>query len=307
MRLLNARTRKLEDFFNKKIPTYAILSHMWGKDELTFGDIPRNKEVPSTKKIDGLCNQASKDRHRYVWIDTLCIDKSSSAELSDSINSMFRWYQRAKVCYVLEDVSQGEEQMFQRSRWFKRGWTLQELLAPYHLTFFDQSWTWIGDVEKDCSHTHLPFVMAVSSTTKIPVNYLNGTSFLSRASVAQKMSWAAGRQTTREEDQAYCLLGIFDINMTMLYGEVHRAFNRLQEEIMRSSDDHTLFAWGYDPIPFRRYSSLKGSPCSATSVFSLNLRTHLQDVVKWCFTNPPSTKQFTINDKQGCLYQSALP
>ena len=116
---------------------------------------------------------------------------------------------------------------FRRCKWFTRGWTLQELLAPTNLIFFDKEWNLRGlkmDLEEE-----------IEAITGINRWVLNGSTPLSTIPLAKRMSWAAGRQTTRIEDMAYCLLGIFDINMPMIYGEGSRAFIRLQEEILKKN------------------------------------------------------------------------
>ena len=174
------------------------------------------------------------------WIDSCCIDKSSSAELSEAINSMYRWYSDAQVCYAfLFDVwdTSGQDphelgSEFRRSKWFTRGWTLQELLAPSTLVFFDRDWKDIG--------TKSSLKDLLESITGVKEEHLFDCR---KASVAQKMSWAAIRETTRVEDQAYCLMGLFQVNMPPLYGEGERAFLRLQSEILRTSDDASIFAW----------------------------------------------------------------
>ncbi|KAK7946971.1 heterokaryon incompatibility protein-domain-containing protein [Apiospora aurea] len=220
MWLLNSATNQLKNFISDdEIPDYAILSHTWGEEEVTFqhwqaayssdaqlGGFPddwrqRNQDILHRMRGYGkiaMCQKmALKDGIEWVWVDACCIDKQSSAELSEAINSMYRWYKKSRVCYTyLRDVLRLEEG--KDSRWFQRGWTLQELIAP-------------TDV----------------------------------ASVAMRMSWAARRSTSRTEDAAYSLLGIFDINMPLIYGEGEKAFKRLQEEILRRNpEDHTLFAWG---------------------------------------------------------------
>jgi hypothetical protein len=174
------------------------------------------------------------------WIDTCCIDKTSSAELTEAINSMFNWYRDAQICYAyLQDVENDEDpshpsSTFSRSRWFTRGWTLQELIAPPKLLFLSKDWREIG------SRSDLVDVIAdITSIDKFLFEY----GILGRYSTAQRMSWASRRKTTRVEDQAYCLLGLFGVNMPLLYGEGQRAFVRLQEEIMKHSDDHSIFAW----------------------------------------------------------------
>jgi hypothetical protein len=236
---------KLHSFQEGKTPDYVILSHTWHDDEVLFEDlqdISRASKKAGFAKIRFCCNQALKDHVKFVWIDTCCIDKTSSTELSEAINSMYRWYREAIECYAyLIDVSisaDWEAEMV-HSRWFKRAWTLQELLAPrWLLTFYSTEWNKIGT----CRNLRT----VVSKATGIDEEYLPGV--LSRdihtASVAKRMSWAAKRKATRTEDIAYSLFGIFNVNMPLLYGEgQQKAFRRLQEEIMKSSDDHTLFAW----------------------------------------------------------------
>lgn len=174
-------------------------------------------------------------------ISSCCIDKRSSAELSEAINSMYRWYESAAVCYVyLADVSSAPDSEqglleFRNSRWFTRGWTLQELLAPRNVLFFSQSWTHLGNREN--------LQTLISGITGIETDFLLGQD-LEFASVAKKMSWAAYRNTSRIEDIAYCLLGIFDVNMPLLYGEGKKSFLRLQEEVYRASGDDSIFSWG---------------------------------------------------------------
>jgi hypothetical protein len=160
------------------------------------------------------CAQAATDGFELVWIDTCCIDKTKSAGLSEAINSMFNWYRDATECYIyLADVT-GVHDM-DKSRWFTRGWTLQELIAPESAIFFNKEWSDFG--------TKSSLAENISSITNIPVQVLlhqKGP----RYSVAQVMSWTAKRQTTRVEDLGYCLLGIFGVNMPMIYGEGEQAF-----------------------------------------------------------------------------------
>lgn len=255
MRLLHTTTFQIEEFFGN-IPAYAILSHTWDERELTFQDLQRAnfRDLPGFSKIHGCCERAREDGHAYVWIDTCCIDKTSSAELSEAINSMFQWYSQAKICYTyLSDVTGGwqgvqqNEERFISARWFTRGWTLQELLAPYHLVFYDSTWELIGfrdfrsgigyrwSILKPDTGDLEPLIKKATGIQDFQ-NYRN-------ASVARKMSWAASRSTTREEDRAYSLMGLFGVNMPPLYGEGSRAFYRLQLEILKDSDDETIFAW----------------------------------------------------------------
>ncbi|KAI0156221.1 heterokaryon incompatibility protein-domain-containing protein [Pestalotiopsis sp. NC0098] len=249
MRLINAVTLKVESYKSAAdAPKYAILSHTWGETEPTFAQGTsrltrlRKTRLPGFSKVLGTCKQARRDGISYIWVDTICIDKSSSSELSEAINSMFAWYKLAEVCYAyLSDVPShysgqvDQLDLFTQSRWFKRGWTLQELLAPHHVIFFTASWTVIGSRNALAS--------TIATITGIDHRCLTKEIKLRDCSVAQKMSWAADRSTTREEDIAYSLLGIFRINMPLVYGEGRRAFTRLQEEIIRAYDDQSILAF----------------------------------------------------------------
>lgn len=239
MRLLNTSTLRLEEFSSRP-PPYAILSHTWGAEEISFQDINAAGPGPVTKagfeKVEKACTQAQLHALRYIWVDTCCIDKSSSAELSEAINSMFRWYRDAECCYAyLADVDCDED--FAHSRWFTRGWTLQELLAPSEVIFFTREWAVLGRKQD--------LAGAISDVAGINSYYLQkSVSRIREASIAERMSWASRRVTTRTEDMAYCLMGIFDVNIPLLYGEGERAFTRLQMEIMAHSGDQSIFAWG---------------------------------------------------------------
>ena len=253
MRLLHAEFLCFEEFFDDEIPPYAILSHRWEGKEVTFHEFEAAKERdgPEFRKIKNFCSLVrQRVKLRWVWIDTCCIDKKSSAELSEAINSMFQWYKHAAVCYAyLSSVVAGpwtvQKQQFRQSPWFTRGWTLQELIAPTLVYFLDRQWNIIGEKSE--------LAAEISAITHIGHDYLNLSSgrriSLGQTSIATKMSWASKRETSRLEDMAYCLLGIFEINMPLLYGEGRKAFMRLQLEIIRNSDDETIFAWS-NPDPY---------------------------------------------------------
>ncbi|OAA63620.1 Heterokaryon incompatibility [Niveomyces insectorum RCEF 264] len=285
MRLLHTATLRLRSFPSSEsaaLPSYAALSHTWGKeaDEVHFHDIrDESRPLPEHKagfqKLRGGCRQAQLDGYDFIWIDTCCIDKTSSAELSEAINSMFAWYRQADTCYAyLEDVVKADaNQPLHRSRWFTRGWTLQELIAPPDVVFYDSAWKKLGQRNHMASQALLTEITGISGTV------LNRTSLeacsaaagqhahhrlrggrcvapgchgepdalgriLGDYSAAQKMSWLSRRTTTRVEDLAYCLLGLFDVNMPLLYGEGGKAFVRLQEEIIKKSDDQSILAHG---------------------------------------------------------------
>jgi hypothetical protein len=229
----------LTDVLVDKIPCYAILSHTWGEDhqEVSFKDLtigPR-RTISGYKKLRFCAEQAARDGLQFFWSDTCCIDKSNSVELQEAIISMFCWYQNAAKCYVyLSDVSTTKrkisdlsseytwEPAFRASRWFTRGWTLQELLAPASVEFFEREGKRLGDKGTLERQIH--------DITGVAVPALRGTP-LSNFSVEERMLWAKSRQTKREEDKAYSLLGIFGVYMPLIYGEGANAFHRLQKEI----------------------------------------------------------------------------
>ncbi|PSS02401.1 heterokaryon incompatibility protein-domain-containing protein [Coniella lustricola] len=233
-------------------PEYAILSHTWGPDELTFQDMQQEAKAKAMlkagyDKVYRSCQVAKSEGYNWIWIDTCCIDKTSSAELSEAINSMFGYYRDSAVCYAyLGDVSgtqplskhDHDDQQWRTDevpRWYTRGWTLQELIAPYNVQFYSADWRPLGS-----KHDHLA---GISRITNIDSYALEGGD-LTRISIARRLAWLAKRETTRMEDMAYCMLGIFDINLTLLYGEGVKAFVRLQEEILRSTNaDQSVFAW----------------------------------------------------------------
>ena len=284
MRLLNTQTIQLESFNGNEedIPPYAILSHTWGTDEITFQDVTQQplEEIRRREafyKVQECCAQAQKNGYDYVWIDTFCIDKTSSAEISEAINSMFKWYQQASICYAFlvdfdttlchaftEDSSGrsvrlgSSDTSFFSSRWFTRGWTLQELIAPRHVNIFDKWWINFGcrDVnllDRICQRTGIwpqlfdePRCLCFKTYPCPPVRHgvcrhcLSPDTLpqtLESFTVSVKMSWASSRVTSRKEDSAYCLLGLFGLNIPMLYGEGDKAFLRLQEAIVRQAKD----------------------------------------------------------------------
>jgi hypothetical protein len=226
------------------IPPYAILSHTWGedKDEVSFDDLVSGtgKSKPGYKKIQFCAEQAPRDGLQHFWVDTCCINKSDYTELSEAINSMFRWYRDSKKCYAyLSDIStygfdasdplfqSAWESAFQESRWFTRGWTLQELIAPESVQFFSSEGQRLGDKKS--------LEPLIHDITSIPVKVLQGSTLV-QFTFDERMSWAAKRTTKRKEDEAYCLFGIFDIQMPLIYGEGReKAFIRLEEEVDKRS------------------------------------------------------------------------
>ncbi|OBZ69801.1 hypothetical protein A0H81_10547 [Grifola frondosa] len=302
MRLLHTRTLTLKEFPNsQRAEPYAILSHVWRKEEVLFHhiqDLNIAKKLRGFPKVFGCCERARDEGYEWVWIDTCCIDKSSSSELSEAINSMFAWYKEAEVCYVylddvpakpaalyisatlitddietvrkweddsddessddssiykdmepdapdefVEDGSESERwlAMFKDSRWFTRGWTLQELIAPRESVFLAQNWSEVG-TRKDMVHV-------IEEASRVHCNVLLGVLPLEEVSIADRMRWASRRSTTRVEDRAYSLMGLFGIHMPTIYGEGIEAFMRLQHEILQRTTDHTIFAWTFSDRP----------------------------------------------------------
>ena len=254
------RRAKVFHFRDDEATEYAILSHRWiGDTEVNYDEMAdlakmekgeRNqiRERIGYKKILHTCRQAKKDGYEWVWVDTCCIDKRSSAELSEAINSMYRWYANAKACYAyLHDVDDSsfptkkDDDKYPKSNgwpeWFSRGWTLQEMIAPSDVQFFNENWQHIGDKKT--------LAQNLSAITGVPSHILTNGLDRYRSCVARIISWAANRTTTRVEDRAYSLMGLLDVNMPMLYGEGRKVFHRLQLEIIRSSDDQSIFAWGH--------------------------------------------------------------
>jgi hypothetical protein len=287
MRLLNSTTLEFKFFNDEACPPYAILSHVWGAEEVSYQNVrflqqvqrlPANhpmrgayvaaleaaaglelsvtREKPISNfaglsKIEETAKIAKEKNLDWFWVDTCCIDKSSSAELQEAINSMYAWYKRSAYCIVyLEGPDccrtayfHSDRQVLpkmilkailERCKWVTRGWTLQELIAPTKVGFYDNGWNYICD-KSDALHD-------IQGITRIP-QYVLTTGDLNHASVAQKMSWAAHRSTTRVEDIAYSLMGLFNIHMPMLYGEGVHSFQRLQEEIIKTTADDSIFAW----------------------------------------------------------------
>ena len=260
MRLINAETMLLEDFAVGKVSPYAILSHTWTEEEVSLQEFRYQNNDTAKKrgftKITQACKLALAHGIRYVWVDTCCIDKSSSAELTEAINSMFQWYKDASICYAyLSDLSPREDVVMEDwsvdptivedsllyydelrvCRWFTRGWTLQELIAPKTLYFYDEAWTFRGTKDN--------FAELIYQITQIDPLILRDSDQLAKLSILERMTWASGRKTTRIEDTAYCLLGIFDISMPLLYGEGNKAFTRLQQEIIKINSDLSILGW----------------------------------------------------------------
>ncbi|KAL4074695.1 heterokaryon incompatibility protein-domain-containing protein [Scleroderma yunnanense] len=266
---VDRRTKVLE-FCDDEATDYAILSHRWIDEEVDYDEMVELAKMEQEerdeirqregyRKILSSCEQAKKDGCKWVWVDTCCIDKRSSAELSEAINSMYRWYENSRVCYAyLHDVpgssfpTEHDVTTYPNSNgcpeWFSRGWTLQEMIASSNVQFFNKDWQHIG--------SKMSLAPTLSDITGVPQHILMHGLSSNRPCVAQIISWAANRTTTRVEDRAYSLLGLLDVNMPMLYGEGKKAFHRLQLEIIRTSNDQSIFAWGIPVGEIHRVGSV---------------------------------------------------
>ncbi|KAI1192927.1 heterokaryon incompatibility protein-domain-containing protein [Nemania serpens] len=251
MWLIETSTLKLKFVAEAEKGSYAVLSHTWGEEEISFqqfrdpAGLEYSRRQTAFGKIAKTCEIALQNGLSYAWVDTCCIDKSSSAELSEAINSMFRYYQDSAFCIAFISDLPGPssasalkadfENRFPRCRWLTRGWTLQEMIAPPQVLFYDSTWTFRG--------SKYDWKQLLCRETGVDEAILDSPSCLRSIPIARRMSWASKRQTTRTEDLAYCLFGIFDVNMPLIYGEGRKAFMRLQEEIAKDSCDLSLFAW----------------------------------------------------------------
>ncbi|KAJ4367429.1 hypothetical protein N0V83_007011 [Neocucurbitaria cava] len=269
----------LISYVGRNTPPYAILSHTWGPDneENTFEELEQGtgKVKAGYQKLVFCSKQAMSDGLQFFWVDTCCIDKRSSSELQEAITSMFQWYRRAAKCYVyLSDVSTtgfpGTNQLIEKSRWFTRGWTLQELLAPTSVEFFS--------VEGELLGSKCSLVQEIVKTTGISVEALQGRA-LSEFTVDERMKWAARRETKRQEDAAYALLGIFDIHIPLMYGEgKENALKRLRREIRISSEE---------------ISGVQGSES-----FDRSENERLVEIRKWLTAPDPSTNYHKANKQR---------
>ncbi|KAK5703425.1 hypothetical protein LTR17_022109 [Elasticomyces elasticus] len=251
-RLISVRTLRLETFAPGETPPYAILSHTWEGEEVLYTELECGSawEKAQYDKIRNTAKQARQDGHDYVWIDCSCINKHNAVELSEAIN---------KVCYaLLSDVTRSDDKVWDEAhtslincRYFSRGWTLQEMLAPRHVKFFAEDWTPLG-LLSDIS-------VLATRASGVPQKVLNGETKVAECSIAQRLSWASPRTTTKIEDTAYCLLGILGVSMDLRYGEGDQAFVRLQEAILMKSSDLSVLAWT-DADPAKAIDLLAHSP-----------------------------------------------
>ncbi|RGP58943.1 vegetative incompatibility protein het-e-1 [Fusarium sporotrichioides] len=293
-RLPDGTIRLTHDLPDEKLPKYAILSHTWitgENEEVIYNDMnggQPERKAASWRKIVFCSNQARKDGLEYFWVDTCCIDKQNAVELQEAITSMFSWYQNATKCYAyLHDVSVKSTDTntatpswipeFRRSRWFTRGWTLQELLAPLSVEFFDRNGAKLGDKTSLESH--------VQETTGIPYGALRGDS-LASFTVAERFTWTENRQTTRKEDNAYCLLGIFNVFMPLIYGEGDHAFTRLREEIDKKHSHNAKIEETLSTLPIAAEAAFNSLNNQHEPTCLSNTRSELlQDISEWAVSD----------------------
>lgn len=260
----NNEAYEFEEFYGDNVPSYFILSHTWGKpsDELSYRKLleyqtssltetPERthllRKVRFCAKIAAIYKRVHDVVVEHCWIDTCCINKEDSNELSEAINSMFRWYQKSRLCLVyLSDVSvegldeSQQHQAIKKSRWFTRGWTLQELIAPSWLEFYDVAGKFLKFRDT--------LAREINEITGIPLELLGRVGVeldLNSYTVEERLSWGESRQTTRIEDKAYCMQGLFNVHMPIIYGEREKAFARLKEEIekQRKREGSKSGAW----------------------------------------------------------------
>jgi len=318
MWLIDASTLSLKPFYGGDIPNYAILSHTWGDDEVSFqefAEVDKTQNAGITSKagyhkIVATCEHALQDGHSYVWIDTCCVNKASSAELTEAINSMFGWYQHSQICYVflsdfelnIPDISSLPIEFnaaFRQCRWFTRGWCLQELLAPRHVRFLSRKWQTVG--------TKSLLGRLISNITGIPEAVLSTPprKEIWDCPIADRISWIAKRQTTRIEDMSYSLLGILEVNMPMLYGEGPAAFTRLQGEVIRKHNDLSIFSWAGEATPSGFLPVLAATPSSFIGQSTTNYsRVSLGNILNTQFS---LTNQGVFFPNAKLQYQNAVP
>ncbi|KAK7459507.1 hypothetical protein VKT23_009490 [Stygiomarasmius scandens] len=238
--LIDTQTFELADITESTtVSQYAILSHRWIEgEEVSFREFRKLGEETKSKsghcKIYAACQQAKKDGFRYIWIDTCCIDNENSDDVARNIKSMYAYYRNASVCYAyLVDVHSWRRESFKNSEWFNRGWTLQELVAPYEVKFFDRDWDYIGS--KDA------FKDVIEDVTGIPSKVLSGEISVQDVGILERMSWALGRTTTKLQDRAYCLQGLLGVSIEPDYNEdISSAFNRLRIALEAHPEYKTL-------------------------------------------------------------------
>lgn len=296
---------RLTDYQDDETPDYAILSHTWLPDnqEVLFSDMVQgtaHEKIASYRKILFCVEQAAQDGLQHCWIDTCCIDKTSSAELQEAITAMFSWYRNSTKCYAyLSDVSVRQQDLndidqwqkaVRKSRWFTRGWTLQELLAPATVELFSTEGSFLGDKKslEDIIH----------EVTKIPRQALRGAD-MSDFSVSDRLSWAEHRHTKRPEDKAYSLLGIFNLFIPLIYGEGKNAFVRLHEEIEKKHQQVARLQGLLSKLPVVQQAAFNSLPSQHRPTCLPGTRAELLREIQEWIEGPDSRCVFWLSGMAG--------
>lgn len=247
-------------FINDKIK-WVIFSHRWGEAEPVYEEVKENKlsDKPGHKKLRNFCEVAHGEHHaEFVWSDTCCINKKDSTEYARSIRSMYRWYANAPLCvaYLVGTINISD---LERDVWFTRGWTLQELLAPKKLKFYNKNWHPLTNIGNDKESPEI--AAQIERATTISPDDLRHFSPADRLTqkyeISKRMRWAALRETTVAEDRAYSLMGIFSVSLYIDPGEgQERALWRLMEQILQFSNSPEVLNWAGNPA---RETSLSSS------------------------------------------------
>jgi hypothetical protein len=293
MRLLNIHTLKLVEFSKDKRPAYAIASHRWDEHEATYTDVrdARNTSSSGYQKIKDFAKyvKAHVVGIEWLWIDTCCINKEHATELSSAINLMFEWYQEADICLAyLRDVDNaGDEVSLQRSEWFERGWTLQELLAPRTVVFLTRTWEVIGNkgaTTSVCSSTEVGknLEKVIAKITKVPFEVLQEYQRSIRYSTSEKLRWMDSRKTTEEEDLTYALFGILNVSLPVIYGEKGKARDRLlatireREELKLRQAKHyrEISSWVSPTDPWENHQTARKQHEPETGAWLLQRETY---------------------------------
>ncbi|GIZ38637.1 hypothetical protein CKM354_000204900 [Cercospora kikuchii] len=306
MRLLHVEELRFEEYPVENVPPYAIASHRWGAEEVTLQDIQQNRATSKIgyKKIQGFAKFAQENLKsiNWIWIDTCCIDKTSAAELSESVNLMFKWYRNAEIClaYLADVGSVDEPRDCTRSEWFRRGWTLQELLAPRVVVFLTNNWQVIGNKGASLHGSILSadgpgLEASITPVTGLPEDVLHDFDKSKSISRSDKLKWMEGRHTTREEDRSYALYGILGVYLGANYGEGFKgARDRLRAAIQLQADEfRKITTWLDPPDPWTNHENARMGRADQTGNWLLQSSMY-QD---WKGT---TTRLLWVYGKAGC-------
>lgn len=273
MRFLHTKTFVLHDFTGPP-SSYAVFFHAHGSDDIGFEDFSKPQMLLCKDGFHRLwqaCSRARNHGSEWLWSDAVCIDRGSSTALTEAFNSLARIYQHCIFSIIyLEDlpcsdcVGGGLEKRLAKCAWLRNVWVLPQLIFPKHSFIYDRDWAEIG--------TKASLARQLSLVTSIEQSVLINPAALGEYSVAKRMSWASHLEASRPEDRSFALLGILGVHMPIVYGEGQKAFIRLQEEILRDTNDYSLFAWrpevpqeyrglfAYSPAEFQHFDKGPNGP-----------------------------------------------